>query len=284
MSDNIPDDHPNNNLDNDDAAPSSSVAGSTTSGTSSTAAPPPSPDSPGDKTSRLLQNLVLDSSDVHGFLDTLAQHAADQLSSRDHDIRCGITLLRPRVVETVASSDETAQAMDEVQYRLDEGPCLDAARTNQTNHVRNVTTDSRWPQYLRAIAEIGVRSILSVPIPLEGDANCALNLYSSSTRAFTDEDIRDAEDFAATTSSTLQLAIRIAQLTDAQENLTSAMRSRTTIDLAAGIIMAQNRCSQDAAMTILKAASSARNSKLRDVAASVIGSISGLAPTTHFDH
>lgn len=279
----IPDD-PSDTPEGMDSSQFSPAAEPTNSRASSAAASLPSPDGAGHDAARVLQNLVLDSSDVHDFLNTLAQHAADQLSTRDHDVRCGITLLRPRVKETVASSDDTAKALDEVQYRFDDGPCLDAARSNRTNHVRNVTTDERWPDYFQAIAETGVRSVLGVPVPLGDDASCALNLYSSSTRAFTDEDIRQAEDYAMTTSVTLRLAIKIANLTDAQDHLTTAMRSRTTIDLAAGIIMAQNRCTQDAAMTILKAASSARNTKLRDVAASVVGSISGQTPTTHFDH
>ncbi|WP_407923761.1 GAF domain-containing protein [Arthrobacter cheniae] len=177
--------------------------------------------------------MVLDSDDVQGFLTTLSQHAADQLSGRDHEVRCGITLLRPRAAETVASSDNLARTMDEVQYQFDEGPCLTAARTGQITQVHDVTSDSRWPQYLQAIAETGVRSILAVPIPLEGDSRCALNLYSPSTRAFTDEAVRDAERFAQETSVTLRLAVRIAQLTDAQGHLKEAMRSRTIIDLAA---------------------------------------------------
>jgi AmiR/NasT family two-component response regulator len=63
----------------------------------------------------------------------------------------------------------------------------------------------------------------------------------------------------------------------------AAMESRTTIDLAVGVIMGQNRCSQDAAMSILKSASSVRNVKLRDVAASVLQSLGQGPGRTHFD-
>jgi hypothetical protein len=44
------------------------------------------------------------------------------------------------------------------------------------------------------------------------------------------------------------------------------MQSRTVINLAYGVIMAQNRCSQAEAMEILTKVSSHRNRKLRDVA------------------
>lgn len=52
------------------------------------------------------------------------------------------------------------------------------------------------------------------------------------------------------------------------------MQSRTAIDIATGVVMAQYWCSQEAAMSILKRASNSRNTKLRDVAAGVIESVS----------
>jgi AmiR/NasT family two-component response regulator len=62
------------------------------------------------------------------------------------------------------------------------------------------------------------------------------------------------------------------------------MRSRTVIDMAIGAVMAENRCDRDTAFGILTGASSTRNVKLRDVAASVITSISGERHiSTYFD-
>ncbi|CAN7171600.1 ANTAR domain-containing protein [Arthrobacter sp. LjRoot78] len=66
-------------------------------------------------------------------------------------------------------------------------------------------------------------------------------------------------------------------------DLRAAMESRTVIDLAAGIIMGQNRCSQAEAMAILTKASSGRNLKLRDVADKLVASFAPGAPSTHFD-
>ena len=53
------------------------------------------------------------------------------------------------------------------------------------------------------------------------------------------------------------------------------------IDLAVGIIMGQNRCSQDEAFSILKNASSSRNVKLREIAAGIVSSI-GQGPAETF--
>ena len=70
----------------------------------------------------------------------------------------------------------------------------------------------------------------------------------------------------------------------ARDDLSAALKSRTVIDTAIGAIMAQNRCSREAAFQILVKTSSHRNIKLKDVAASIVSSISGerefLPPTT----
>lgn len=115
---------------------------------------------------------------------------------------------------------------------------------------------------------------LSVPLVLEGEAEAGLNLYSTRSHGFTDEDIDTVEAYSYHASKALRLAVRISQLAEAKTNPTAAIESRTIIDLATGAIMAQNRCSQDTAIKILKIASSTRYVKLRDIAASVVASLS----------
>ena len=75
----------------------------------------------------------------------------------------------------------------------------------------------------------------------------------------------------------MRLSLRIGRLQDARDDLASAMQSRTVIDMAIGVIMAQNRCGPDEAFTLLRKASNARNTKLRDVAASLVAAVSGTA-------
>ncbi|MCC3270782.1 GAF and ANTAR domain-containing protein [Arthrobacter gengyunqii] len=232
--------------------------------------------------SGLLQDMLLETSDVEGFLEDLTRLTVDTLAAPGQELFSGVTLLRPGSAGTVASDSEESRRMDEVQYRFGTGPCLEAARTNSTVVVRDITTDPRWDEYAKAIAGYGLKSILGVPIPLDNDARCGLNVYAREPDAFTDEMIRAAEEFARGASKSLRLAMRITQLDESRENLKAAMGSRTTIDLAVGIIMAQNRCSQEAAIGILKAASSARNVKLRDIAASVVASVGEKEPKTHF--
>ncbi|MHA7279978.1 ANTAR domain-containing protein [Arthrobacter sp. MDT2-2] len=231
----------------------------------------------------LLQDMVLDSADVEDFLTKLVKIAGSTLSAEDDEVLCGVTLLRARTKTTVATNGIEAQKMDEVQYEYDDGPCLRAARKGVVHYVSDFDTEERFPEYSRAISGHGIKSALGVPIPLEGEATAALNFYSPLTDAFSEEAIDAARRFAEEASVSLRLAVRIAKLTDSSADMRAAMESRTTIDLAVGVIMGQNRCSQDQAMSILKAASSARNIKLRDVAASVLQSLGHGPAKTHFE-
>ena len=230
------------------------------------------------------QDLVLDSSDVEDFLHELAVVAAAELSSPGQEVFCGVTLIRRKKAATIASSDAHARTMDEIQYGYNDGPCLAAIRGSETVHVPDLRQDHRWPAYAAVVTREGIGSILAVPFLGDGDAKAGLNLYSTQPHGFSGDDIEHAEKFAIQANTSLRLALRIAQLADARNDLSAAMKSRTTIDLAAGVIMAQNRCSQATAMAILKNASSARNVKLREVAATVVASVSSdTTVTTHFD-
>ena len=234
-------------------------------------------------TATFLQDMVLDSTDVDHFLHNFACVAADYLARFNHEVHCGVTLLRPRQAETLASSSPAALDLDRLQYSFGDGPCLTAVRTLAPVHVANTRTDKRWPAYTAAVADRGMLSILGVPIPLEGEADCGLNLYSSAADGFSPEAMAAAGAFAREASRSLRLAVRMAQLSDKADNLSAALESRTVIDLAVGMVMGQNRCSQAEAASILKAASSRRQVKLRNLAAELVHTVNDEAPFTHFE-
>ncbi|KQO02125.1 response regulator receiver protein [Arthrobacter sp. Leaf234] len=237
-----------------------------------------------DSVTAQLQNMVLESDDVQEFLNGLVTVAAQAFTGPYGNVFCGITLLRPRSMITVASSSEKARQVDEVQYGFDDGPCLRAAREGITVHIRDFLTDPRFPEYRDAIASYGLRSALGIPIRLDDGASAGLDFYSTEPNTFDAKGIRVAEGFARDASQSLRLAVRVAKLTEAGTNMRTAMESRTSIDMAIGAIMAQNRCSQDEATAILRRASSNRNVKLRDLSAEILNSIGQHRPVvTYFD-
>jgi GAF domain-containing protein len=222
----------------------------------------------------ILEDLVLESPDVEHFLAQLTRLAARNLLAPDSEVECSTTLLRPRKTATIASTSIRALDMDEFQYSLGDGPCLTAARTRRIVYIGDIESDTRWPEYQQA-ADTGFRSVLGVPIPIDGEVSASLNLYSTSAAAFDEEALEAARTFARLASKSLRLAVRIAHLSDTAHDLRAAMESRTTVALAAGIIMGQQGSSQDSAMRLLQQASAERNLKLRDIAAAVIAAAEG---------
>jgi GAF domain-containing protein len=221
-----------------------------------------------------LQNLLLATTGTEEFLQELTTLAARTVTG---GLSCGITLQPDGHPLTVATSDPRAAQLDEVQYELDQGPCLHSMRSGQLVSVPDTAAEQRWGGFsVRATAN-GIRSSLSLPLAAENIIG-ALNLYAPVPHAFGDAEIRRAETFAASASAALALAARQASATALTGHLRAALASRTVIDQALGIIMAQERCTSARAFAILRAASQNRNVKLRDIARDIITSVSGEPP------
>lgn len=231
-----------------------------------------------------IQNLILDSADFEEFLNELARFSAHQVSGSGDEALCGITLLRDRKAATIGWSSEYARKIDEIQYSLSKGPCLTSAREQREVYVPDLHDEHRWgPEYAQAVAAHGLRSVLSVPFNLHGEAQAALNLYSDQPHKFDGDVAARARGYTREISQALRLAVRFSLHADSARNLRATLESRTTIDMAIGIVMAQNRCSQKSAVRILTDASSNGNVKLRDIAASLVQSVGGSSTRTHFE-
>jgi transcriptional regulator with GAF, ATPase, and Fis domain len=230
-----------------------------------------------------LHELVLSSADVEDFLNELAHVSARNLSEPGDEMLCAITLLRQRKAATVASSSPDAEALGRLEHQFAETPSLTASTDQKTVHVPDIEADGRWPEYTAALAVQGVRSVLALPFELDGETKAALMLYSCKPNRFDGRVLEFAEDFVRQTSLALRLAVRFAHYSETAANLRATLESRTVIDMAVGIIMAQNRCSQQDAFEILRTASSTRNSKLHDVAAAVVNSLGQGPARTHYD-
>ena len=146
--------------------------------------------------------------------------------------------------------------------------------------VPDLAAEQRWPA-LAGAAGSGIRSMAAVSLPLEGDRG-VLSWYSARPNGFEAEGIAGVRAVAAEMGKVLRLALLLDAQTNRAANLQAALESRTVVDLAAGIIMGQNGCSQQAAIDILRSVSNSRNIKIRNVAAGVVAAVSDRV-STHFD-
>ncbi len=223
-----------------------------------------------------LQNALLNTDNVDQFLHELAV-----LSTRvvTDGISCGMTLRQQgRPPATAAASDPLASQVDEVQYRTGDGPCLHAMRRAERVRIDDLARVDRSPRFCGQALSLGVRSCLAVPLIVDGEPVGALNLYACRPGAFGPAETRRADRFARHASGALTLALRMAYCADLNHQLRSSMVSRAIIDQALGVIMATERCPQERAFALLRSVSQNTNVKLRDLAVTIVTSVSGQPP------
>jgi GAF domain-containing protein len=224
---------------------------------------------------RELHGALLSTQSVEQFLHEMAVMAARLVGG---GLSCGMTMQPSGRPVTVACSDQVAARVDEVQYELDDGPCLHAMRDGSVVRIEDTTEKTRWPEFEAEAASHGIRSCLALPLNADGKPVGALNLYSRQASAFGTAEARRAENFAENASGALSLAMRLASHAALIEQLRSSLTSRTVIDQALGIIMAREQCNQARAFAILRSASQNSNVKLRDIAGAVVTSVTGEPP------
>jgi GAF domain-containing protein len=177
-----------------------------------------------------------------------------------------ITLIRGDKPFTAAFDGQMAMDADELQYERGYGPCLDAGRAGEIFLVTDMRIEERWPDYAVHVADRGVRSSLSVPLPFQGATIGALNNYASTPAAFGEADVALGQEAAAFVAIAVGNAEAAARATQDVTNMRMAMLSRSVIEQAKGILMERYRLTAEQAFTLLTHASQRSNVKLRDVA------------------
>jgi len=231
-----------------------------------------------------LQDLVLDSADVPGFLHELAVFSAGFIGKASGlPMLCTVTLMRDRRTLTTAGSGPETRLLDQIQNATGQSPSLAALDSGQTVSVPDASTDTNWPRYSQAVTRARRFSILAVPLVLDSGSSAAMSFFAPEAEAFDEKAIVICEAFASRAGKAVRLAVRIGASKDLNEDLLEAMKSRTSINLASGIVMGQSRCSQAEAFSVLSKVSSNRNVKLRVVAEELLRNFETTPGTTHFD-
>jgi GAF domain-containing protein len=226
---------------------------------------------------------VLDGGSITSFLEHLTLAGAKLLAD-DDSVACGVMFKRSDRHTLFCSASplvtDLYRALD-AQHARGDGPAPQALTASKVQ-VADDTSDPAHPPFFRVPASLGFASILSVPLQIEAEGVAALNFYAQSVAFFTPDRQRMSTIFAKQAATALALRLHLTRYQELTTNMASAMESRTSIDLAIGIIIGQNHCSQQEAAAILKRASTARNVKLRDLAEDLVVHSSGGVPTTHF--
>lgn len=150
------------------------------------------------------------------------------------------------------------------------GPIVEAVTFAEPRRLDDVTTDQRWPAFGAQLVNAGYRSCITLPLSTNGDDSAVLTLLSHEAKQF-GESVYDvvllltlhagvAFDNAALFHESQQLV----------GQLRTALRTRSLVGRAQGLIMRHLGYDTNHAFEALKRASQNSNTKLRDLAAQLV--------------
>ncbi len=138
---------------------------------------------------------LLSQTSLQQTLNRITRLAVETVPGCDH---AGIMQVLPGPrVETTAATSQLVYDSHRAQIDVGEGPCLQAARTDQAYRVIDTRDEHRWPNYMEKALELGIGSMMAFQLSAEEHSRAALNLYSERPYALTVESEQRAWIFAS---------------------------------------------------------------------------------------
>ncbi len=182
----------------------------------------------------------------------------------------GLTLLEADRADIIVKSAEFVRQIDDIQYSLEEGPCISAAAQGVTMRSGSLGGDPRWPRFGPRAGRLGVHSVLSLPLIAPTGVVGAMNVYAHAHNAFDERAEEIGEIYAAPAAITVHNAQILAQTSRLAVQLEAALHTRPVIDQAIGILRSRSGISPEEAFQRLRQISQTEHVKLAEVATTIV--------------
>ncbi|MFI6048410.1 GAF and ANTAR domain-containing protein [Nocardia sp. NPDC051321] len=210
-----------------------------------------------------------------------------QITEACHDLldaaASGIILSDPRGAFAVAAaSDERARLVELLQSQLEQGPCVDAIRDNRSIEVSDLRQHgARWPDFVTAASEQGYRSLLAVPMRLNGQAVGGLNVLCDEVVSFGEYQRQVANLLAASAVLVLTLDRDENRADRLVERTLGVLNDRAATGHAVGLLAGALDIDPADARGLVERYARARGLPLREVTRGIIdGTIQPVRLTT----
>jgi GAF domain-containing protein len=184
----------------------------------------------------------------------------------------GIMLMSGDISGGSICTNEVSALIEELQYALSEGPCVDAHRFGlpvvEPNLAEPITI--RWPAFTGPAIEAGVRAVFGFPLRVGGVRLGALDLYCDQPGPLTDEQHADALVMAEIVTQTILVLQANAPPEALASELEAGANFHDAVHHASGMVAVQLDVSVAQALLRLKAHAFGNNRLLADVAHDVV--------------
>lgn len=220
-----------------------------------------------DRRLELLAKIV----DPSGELDT--QRLCDVCAEVTGVAGAGIMLMSGDIPRgSVCTTNEVSSLIEQLQYELGEGPCVDAYHHNRPVAEPDLAdpTTSRWTAFTGPAVDAGVRAVFGFPLQVGAVRLGALNLYCDSPGGLTDDQHRDALLMAGIVAQALMLLQSGAPAGTVSAELEANADFQYVVHQASGMVAAQLEVSVGQALIRLRAYAFGNDRTLTDVARAVV--------------
>lgn len=172
------------------------------------------------------------------------------------------------VPEPAFVSDSRSRLIEDLQFTLGEGPCVEAVRSGSPvllDDLREVTDASRrWPAFVRDAEPSGVRAVFAFPVLVGAIALGTLDLYRSRPGTL------DADELASVLRTVDRIAAVLLDLSAAGGDGVTEPTYRMVVHQAAGMVMVQSQTNIASALARLRATAFSEGIPINDLAADVV--------------
>jgi hypothetical protein len=186
----------------------------------------------------------------------------------------GVSVLNDEGDHGVAAvSDAVSAEVEELQFSLGEGPCIDAHASGRPvlQSALDEAALRRWPGYARAAYEHGVRAVFAFPLQIGAARVGVLDVYRDSAGALSGDDLGRAFAFADAALTTLLDGQAEVPAGDIDDGLARALtHHRAEVYQAQGMVRVQLGVSLEDALALIRAHAFAHSRALSDVAADIV--------------
>ena len=204
---------------------------------------------------------------LEDLLTQVATYAVQAIPGADG---AGLTLLEEDRTDTIVATAPFVTEVDDIQYGMEQGPCISAAREGQTVMSGSLGGDPRWPRFGGRVARLGVHSVVSLPLITPDGVVGAMNVYAHDKNVFDDRAAELGQIFAAPAAIAVHNAHVLAQTRRLADKLQSALEVRGVIDRAVGIMMSRSGSTEHEALERLRSLSQHEHRKLAEVARQIV--------------
>jgi hypothetical protein len=171
-----------------------------------------------------------------------------------------------------AASDPNAERLEELQFLLGEGPCIDAFEGRRPVLVPEVEHDAarRWPVYTAGVHAFGVRAVFAFPLQVGAARLGAMDIFRVRHGPLSARELAQALTFADAAVAMLLDGQAAVQAGSAASGLDEAIGGRAELFQAQGMVTVQLGVTLAEAMARIRAIAFAENRPMHEIARDIV--------------